>query len=80
MAEEIEKRLIELRNQQGEATRRLAQAEAKRDQVVARRTETLDSLKELGYETPEQAAEAAQTLHNETEAILAKIEEKVSGL
>lgn len=77
---DIEKRLSELRNQQGEATRRLAQAEAKRDQVIARRTETLEALKEMGYDTPEAAQEAAVALNNETESILAQIEEKVAGL
>lgn len=78
--DDVEKRLTELRTQQTEAQRRLATAEAKRDQVAARKQEALDALSELGYDSPESAAKAAQELHEQTEAILGQIEEKVAGL
>jgi Holliday junction resolvasome RuvABC DNA-binding subunit len=80
MSTDVEKRLTELRSQQSEAQRRLATAEAKRDQVVARKAEALEALKGMGYESPEEAATAAQELSAQTEAILAQIEEKVAGL
>lgn len=80
MSTDTEKRLTELRSQQTEAQRRLATAEAKRDQVTARKAEALAALSEMGYESPEVAAKAAQELDAQTEAILNKIEEKVAGL
>ena len=46
----------------------------------ARKQEALDALSELGYDSPESAAKAAQELHEQTEAILGQIEEKVAGL
>lgn len=77
---DVEKRLTELRTQQTEAQRRLATAEAKRDQVVARREEALTALKDMGFDSPEAAAAAATELDAKTEAILSQIEEKVAGL
>ena len=80
MSVDNEKRLNEHRSQQSEAQRRLAQMEAKKDQIAARREEALSALKDMGYETPEDAAKAALELDSQTEAILTKIEEKVAGL
>lgn len=78
--EDIETRLQSLRTRQQEAARRYAQAEAKIDTVKARRAEILASLKEHGFDSPEEARAEVENLSSQVEATLEKIEEKVRGL
>lgn len=80
VAEEIEDRLAALRARQQEAQRRRATADARLDQVQARKAELLAGLKEQGFDSPEEARAHVQELSKETEKILASIEEKVGSL
>lgn len=78
--ESIEVRLQNLRTQQQEATRRVAQAEAKLDTVHARKREIEEALAEAGYETPQDARARVEELAGEVESVLEDIEQKVSTL
>lgn len=80
MAEDIEQRLSSIRARQQEAQRRHATAEAKLDQVRARREEVMQSLSAQGFSTPEEARARVESLKSETEEILADIEGKVGSL
>lgn len=77
---DIETRLQDLKVQQQEANRRVAQAEAKRDAVEAKKAEVLAALKEQGYDSPEDARARVDELSEEVETVLEDIEQKVSGL
>lgn len=79
MAENIENRLQSLRTQQQESARRHAQAEAKLDTVLARKTQLLEGLHQQGFKDPEAAREEVIALSAEVEEILDQIEARVQG-
>lgn len=77
---DVETRLQNLKMKQQDAQRRYAQAEAKLDQVRSQKAALLTSLKDQGFPDVAAARTRVQELSSQTDAILAEIEEKVSGL
>lgn len=78
---DVEERLSTIRQKQQEAERRRARAEAQRDEALSRQQKAEKALKqEFGVETVEEAQRLLQELQQETEGVLAEIEEKVTGL
>jgi len=80
MSENIETRLQTLKTRRHEASRRRATAEAKLDEVAARKAAVHASLKEQGFDTPDEAAAEVQRLTTEVDEILDEIAQKVEGL
>ncbi len=76
----VEERLTGIRTQQQEAGRRRATAEAKLDEVRARRENLMAALKEHGCADVGSAQQRLAELSEESEKALALIEEKVRGL
>lgn len=80
MTDDAESRLQGLRTKQQDAQRRHAQAEAKLDSARSQKAALIDGLKNQGYPDVKAARKRVEELSAETETILAKIEEQVSGL
>lgn len=80
MSENIETRLQSLRTRREEANRRRSVAEAKLDEVAARKTQIEQALSDQGFDTPEAARDEVQRISTEVDTILDEIAEKVSGL
>ena len=80
MSENIESRLISLRTRRDEANRRRSVAEAKLDEVAARKQQIEKALADQGFDNPEDARAEVQRITAEVDAVLDEITEKVSGL
>lgn len=74
MSETVEERLQSARQRQQDALRLRATMEANQDAVKAKRDELLLRLKELGFDSPDEALAEVSRLSEEVDTLLAQIE------